>query len=40
MVGNHSEIGKKLLKKMDVQIADTMCEAVQFCIEYIGEINK
>jgi succinyl-CoA synthetase beta subunit len=40
MAGNHSEIGKKLLKKMDVQIADTMCEAVQFCIEYIRELNK
>ena len=40
MAGNHSENGKKLLEKMDVQIADTVREAVRFCIEYIGEINK
>jgi succinyl-CoA synthetase beta subunit len=39
MAGNHSEKGKKLLEKMGVQIADTMREAVQFCIDYIGEIN-
>ena len=39
MAGNHSENGKKLLDKMGVQIADTMQEAVQSCIEYIREIK-
>ncbi len=39
MAGNHSENGKKLLDKMGVQIADTMHEAVQSCIEYIREIK-
>jgi len=40
MAGNHSENGKKLLDKMGVQIAGTMHEAVQFCIEYLREIKK
>ena len=39
MAGNHSENGKKLLKKMGVKIAGTMREAVQFCINYIREIK-
>jgi len=39
MVGSHSENGKKLLEKMGVQIADTLREAVQFCIDYIKEIK-
>jgi len=39
MAGNHSENGKKLLKKMGVQIAGTMREAVQFCIDNIREIK-
>jgi succinyl-CoA synthetase beta subunit len=39
MAGNHSENGKKLLDKVGVQIADTMHEAVQSCIEYIREIK-
>ena len=37
MAGNHSENGKKLLENMDVQIVDTIREAVQSCISYIGE---
>jgi succinyl-CoA synthetase beta subunit len=40
MAGNNSENGKKLLEKMGVQIADTMREAVKFCIGYIKEIKK
>ena len=39
MAGNHSENGKKLLDKVGAQIADTMHEAVQSCIEYIREIK-
>ena len=39
MAGNHSENGKKLLGIMGVQIADTMHEAVQFCIDHIREIK-
>jgi succinyl-CoA synthetase beta subunit len=39
MAGNHSENGKKLLDKVGVQIADTMHDAVQSCIEYIREIK-
>ena len=39
MAGSHSENGKKLLEKMGVQIADTIREAVQFCIDNIREIK-
>jgi len=36
MAGNCSEKGTKLLEKMDVQIVDTMREAVQSCIALVG----
>ena len=40
MAGNHSEKGKIMLEKMGVQVAGTMHEAVQLCVDYIGVINK
>ena len=36
MAGNCSEKGIRLLEKMDVQIVDTMREAVQSCIAVVG----